>query len=127
VTLLSTLAVSLVSEGDTPVWVLDEPLHFEGQISVTVPAGFVTDFASVPRIPLAYLLTGDTVHAAAVVHDYLYQTHLCSRAEADEIFYEAMAATDVPAWRRWLMYRAVRMFGGGAYASGPARLRQLAG
>ena len=38
---------------------------------IVVPSGFVTDMASVPRLPFAYWLMGDTAHASAVVHDYL--------------------------------------------------------
>ncbi len=82
---------------------------YEGRIvgRVEVPEGFETDFASVPRLPLAYLLTGDTAHAAAVVHDYLVDTHPWRRAA--EVFREAMVAEGVPAWRRWFMYWAVRL------------------
>lgn len=80
-----------------------------------VPAGFVTDFASVPRLPLAYLLAGDTAHRAAVVHDYLYRYAIEPRKSADRVFCEAMADSGVPGWRRTLMYGAVRAFGGGAY------------
>jgi len=37
-------------------------------------AGLETDFASVPRLPLAYLIAGNTAHKAAVIHDYLYRS-----------------------------------------------------
>jgi hypothetical protein len=79
-----------------------------------VPSGYVTDFASVPRIPLAYWLTGDSAHMSAVLHDWLctelYPEHM-TWAEAADTFREAMAAEGVPAWRRWIMYWAVRLFG----------------
>jgi len=80
----------------------------------TVPAGYVTDFASVPRLPLAYWWTGDTAHMSAVLHDYLctdwYPEGITWR-EAADLFREAMEAEGVPAWRRWMMYWAVRIFG----------------
>jgi hypothetical protein len=38
---------------------------------ITVPKGFHTDFASVPRFPGAYLLAGGKAKWEAVVHDYL--------------------------------------------------------
>lgn len=82
---------------------------------IVVPAGFVTDFASVPRLPLAYLLAGDCAHEAAVIHDYLYRTGKADRKTADEIFLEAMGAQGIPAWRRYGMYWAVRLFGGSSY------------
>jgi len=95
-------------------WVLTDGLRFRSGIAghvVAVPKGFETDFASVPRLPLAHLLAGDTAHAAAVVHDYLYRNRIGTRAQADAVFYEAMIALDEPWWRRWLMWAAVRAGG----------------
>src|SRR5258708_6192683 len=72
----------VVEELDDKTWKLKEDLYYTSDILgvIYVPAGFVTDFASVPRLPFAYLLAGDTAHQAAVVHDYLYQTHACSKS-----------------------------------------------
>lgn len=85
--------------------------------SVVVPRGFNTDFASVPRLPLAYLLAGGVGNAAAVVHDYLYREvpHAFTRDQADEMFYQALLACSVPRWRAWLMWAAVRIAGSGSY------------
>lgn len=97
------------------LWQLDQPLAYRSDVAgrvLIVPAGFETDFASVPRIPIAYWLTGDTAHPAAVVHDWLYSTREFPREKADAILLEAMAADGVPAWRRYAMYLAVRVFGG---------------
>jgi hypothetical protein len=82
--------------------------------TLTVPAGFEHDFASVPRIPVAYWLAGNTAHKSAVVHDYLYAVK-APRGLADRVFKAAMVAEGVPAWRRALMYSAVRAFGHGYY------------
>lgn len=85
---------------------------------ITVPAGFETDFASVPRLPLVYLLAGNTARKSAVLHDYLYRHHeMCSRADADAVFDEAMGVTGQPWWRRKLMWAGVRLFGGTPYAN----------
>jgi len=99
-------------------WTLLAPLVYvtEGGERITVPEGFVTDFASVPRLPLMYLIAGDTAHAAAVIHDYLYRTRDRSRAEADAIFLEAMKASWEPFLRRWIMYLAVRAGGAWTWA-----------
>lgn len=52
---------------------------------------FITDLASVPRLPFAYLLTGDRARGPAVVHDWLYQHPAFEdRSLADSILYEAM-------------------------------------
>lgn len=98
--------------------------HLLGR-TVTVPAGFVTDFASVPRLPLVYLATGNTAQEAAVIHDYLYQAHSVSRKHADQVFKEAMKASKVSWWRRSLMYFGVRVGGGGAYSDGVERIQVL--
>jgi len=81
---------------------------------IVVPAGFVTDLASVPRLPITYFLAGGLAHAAAVVHDYLYTTHELTRAQADAVFREAAQACGVGAWRAWVMWLGVRL--GGAWS-----------
>jgi hypothetical protein len=103
-------------------WSLDEPLVYATDVKprvFTVPKDFVTDFASVPRLPLVYLLTGNTAHAPAVVHDYLYRFSAEPRSVADKIFLEAMRVSGVPLWRRNAMYLAVRAFGGKHYKTPP--------
>ena len=53
---------------------------------VRVPIGFVTDFASVPRLFWS-LLRPDGLYAyAAVVHDYLYWEQPIAKEKADNIF-----------------------------------------
>ena len=94
------------------------PLIYYSEIlgrEVHVPAGFETDFASVPRLPGAYLLFGGVARKAAVVHDYLYRRSGVSRREADMVFYEAMKATGQWWWRRASMWVALRFFGWTAY------------
>lgn len=83
---------------------------------LTVPGGFVTDFATVPRfLPISWWLAGDTAHAAATIHDYLYVHHSIehiAKPDVDRVFYEAMCLNGEPVWRRWLMWKAVSLFGG---------------
>lgn len=79
---------------------------------ITVPAGFVTDLASIPRV--FYISTppiGD-YDMAAVVHDFLYTAQVTTRAQADGIFKQAMQDCGVGWYTRTKMYLAVRMFGG---------------
>lgn len=100
------------------LWRLDAPLVYQSDVAartITVPAGFVTDFASVPRIPVAWYVAGGEGNKAAVVHDYLYTSHLVERPIADAVFEEALAATGQPWWRRKLMWAGVRLFGGTPY------------
>ncbi len=90
-------------------WILTTPLVYEcaDGIQYIIPAGFVTDFASVPRMPFAFLLTGDTAHRPAVLHDWLLQKMPIPRTRADDLFYEAMRSVGMPEWRAGMMYRAV--------------------
>lgn len=113
---LTDLVVEKLSEGDSngrATWMLREALEYRSQLigMVIVPAGFTTDFASVPRAPLAYWLTGDTAHGSAVVHDYLCRVLVplgrITWSRAADVFGEAMKHEGVPAWRRWLMRMAV--------------------
>ena len=104
-------------EGGRSLWQLVNPLAFESDVvkaSVVVPEGFQTDFASVPRLPLVYLLMADIGQPAAVVHDYLYRTGPYPRHVCDLVFHEALTAIGVSFWRRKLMYVAVRV--GGAFS-----------
>lgn len=82
---------------------------------IWIPAGFVTDFASVPRFPLAYWLFGGLADREAVIHDFLYGKNMpeITRKQADEIFSEAMHANaeEVSDWKRRCMWFGVRMFG----------------
>jgi hypothetical protein len=92
-------------------WRLIAPLVYQSDVAgmiFTVPTGFITDLASVPRVPIAYLLAG-TSNEASVVHDFLYSTHPVPRNTADAVLREASAVTGVPAWRRWLMWVGVRI------------------
>lgn len=84
----------------------------------TVPKGFHTDGASIPRIFWTFI--GGPSRAAfmeaAVLHDWLYvkdSTTLqnISRKEADDIFYGLLKKNKVHPFRSWLMWLAVRSAG----------------
>lgn len=116
---LTTLDVKYQREGEPCL--LNNPLVFESEILgvISVPEGFPTDFASVPRIPIAYFLFGDTVHAPAVIHDYLYGNSSYPRVRCDAVFLEAMEAEDIVWWKRRSMWLAVRVFGWLVRSSSP--------
>lgn len=110
-------AVGVSSTGAT-LYELVEPLTVVmevgiGEIRITVPAGFVTDLATVPRVLWPLMAPSGQHQLAAIVHDYLYQcVGAVSRFLADAIFRDLMSHLDVPLWRRVLAYYAVRAFGG---------------
>jgi hypothetical protein len=82
-----------------------------------VPAGFITDFAS-SRVGRWNFLGVDAAQSyAAILHDYLYQTGLVSKKQADLYFQEGLKSdsTNVSWWDRWKGYWGVRVFGGCAW------------
>lgn len=99
-----------------PIWSVIEPLEFQcvldnvGHIT-TVPVGFKTDFASVPRIFWRLAPPGGLYAAAAVIHDWRYKHTIGDRLTADRIFLAAMRQAGVGWAQRSMIYRAVRMFG----------------
>jgi hypothetical protein len=77
----------------------------------TVKAGFVTDFGSVPRVPIIFDLLGDIAYEPYVLHDMLYSTGIASRKMADLILHEALLEIGIAAWKAKLIYLCVRAFG----------------
>lgn len=83
---------------------------------MAAPTGFVTDFASIPRLPFVYWLLGGRASKAAVIHDLLYRKGIgVTRAQADEVLIEAMEVTGQAKWRQRLVWRGLRIGGGSSY------------
>lgn len=117
---LSELEVELRegTEGGRSLWELVYPLGYQSDLleaNLVVPPGFTTDFASIPRVPVVYLVMNDVGQKAAVLHDYLYSTGIYPRSKADAVLEEALKVLGVSWWRRKAMWLAVRAFGWGAY------------
>ncbi|OZU14097.1 phage tail protein [Salmonella enterica subsp. enterica serovar Altendorf] len=100
-------------------WRVHEPFEFylsdDNSDVISVPAGFVTDLATVPRIFWTLLPPDGKYAKAAIIHDYLYDNALRTKKEADLIFLDGMTVLGVPKWKRTIMYWAVRLFGRGNY------------
>ena len=110
-------------------WRLESPLVYYrggGAEIIVVPSGFVTDFASVPRIAWALVPHEGKYDSAACLHDYLYRTHRYSQRVCDALLQEAMRSSGVPAWQVFVIYWGVHLFGHWAYAGQP-RLPYVAG
>lgn len=105
-------------------------IHTEEQtFEVIIGKGFVTDYASVPRIPFAYLLYGGIGNYAAVLHDALYSASslvkVCDfdtqlainydRKFADDAFQAGLEARGISAWKSKPMYWGVRWQGAKYY------------
>lgn len=103
-----------ISHDGRGTWQLLTPLAYisdVGKQTIVAQEGFLTDLASVPRLPIAFFLAGGTAHAAAVIHDWLYTTHETTKSLADEILYEACLVCGVPKWRAWIILMGVRIGG----------------
>ena len=104
---LTDLVVKVVDDG----YMLTMPLEYQdGQRIYVVPAGFVTNFASIPR-PARILITGHgKERLAATLHDYLYFMKY-DRRHADKLFLKAMTSSGVNGFLRHIMHKAVRIGG----------------
>ena len=78
---------------------------------IIVPAGFITDFASVPRVFWPIIDPIGEHGKAAVIHDYCYYTACYKRLRSDEIFLEGMEVLKVEEWKQTTMFHSVRLFG----------------
>jgi hypothetical protein len=97
----------------------------DGVQYVSIPRGFITDFASFP-LGIVFKSPGGRWDKAAVVHDVLYKTGVVSvdgrsagrsdprpitRGEADAIFKEAMTVAGVGWFPKQIIYAGVRVGG----------------
>lgn len=97
-------------------WKVQTQFEYTTDISqigtIVVPAGFVTDFASIPRGLWNLFPPTGKYGPAAVIHDFLYRDTKFDRELCDQVFEEAMEVLKVNFFARKIIYRAVRMFGG---------------
>jgi hypothetical protein len=100
-----------------PVYVLTKPIQWlpasaqTRHAAVFVPTGFVTDFASIPRVFWSMLRPDGEYTYPAIVHDYLYWVQDRPRAVADEILKIGMQEFGVGATALNIIYAAVRAGG----------------
>jgi hypothetical protein len=85
--------------------------------TITAPAGFVTDLASVPRLPFMFLALGDMGQEPGVIHDYLYSTGVLPRSMADSVLREALEVTGVSRVKANMFYAGVRVGGASHYGT----------
>ena len=98
----------------------------------TIPEGYRTDFASIPRVVWSLFHPADPRWlVAALVHDWLYGAEWCPRKQADDIFLAAMEKGGTQAVHRATMYSVVRALGQLTYRehtpASIARIRGLSG
>ena len=92
---------------------------------IKVPKGFVTDYASIPKLLRGIVLPYGKHSGASVVHDWLYSSNCnldLSREKSDKIFLEILKEEKVSFLLRILMYFAVRKFGKSRFRRGCCKL-----
>jgi len=118
---LTNLDIELIDES---TWMVTKPLVYQSDIigKIVVPSGFITDLASVPRVPIVYLSWGSRAHREAVIHDFLYRIGCpinVPRYIADSVFLEAMTCRGKPWHIRYPMYAGVRLGGWACWKKEP--------
>lgn len=126
---LTPLVAELVSydRAGRPIWELQEDLVYQSDRfgQRRAKAGFRTNYASVPRLPVVFLVAGDRAHAPAALHDDGYTHHYdLTRAEWDLLFLEALGAKQVLEVQKPVhpllakaMYQGVHLFGRSAWGA----------
>lgn len=101
------------------VYTLLEPLEYMG---LTIPVGFESDGASVPRFFWRLIFPPGEPRAlhAAFIHDFIYRTHPSgwTKSDADKVFRHLLICGGVEKWRAELAYCGVKWFGGNAWHAG---------
>ncbi len=93
---------------------LEDVVYQDGDKTYVVPAGYETDYASIPRC-ISWIYPKDGPYRkAAVVHDWLITdllpTGQIKSTRVDEIFREAMDSVGgIPKIRQWIMWAGVRI------------------
>lgn len=79
----------------------------------TIPKGFKTDLASIPRIVWPILSPfHSSLIRPAIVHDWFYKnSNEFAREDIDLIFYHMLKNDGISKTKALIMYYAVRMFG----------------
>lgn len=86
------------------------PLVYDSAVlerRVVVPQDFVTDLASIPRPLWVAIPPSGRYNRAAVIHDWLYQSGVCTRMQADNAFSVAMAEDRVRSTLRYVIWSGV--------------------
>jgi hypothetical protein len=114
--------------GDDQNWIVLVPLVYkigDTDDSIFVPAGFVTDLASIPKQLWSSGLTPTGQYSrAAIIHDYLYWSQKCTRAQADRLLVIAMKESKVGAFDAAVIYEGVHVGGKSAWKQNASERRK---
>lgn len=116
---MSHFSTALIAKAVEGGWELQQELAYTSDLlgsTITVPVGYTTDLASVPRLlRWAVPVANAKNRRAAVVHDYLC-THgkalglVRDQKQADKVFREALGVEGLGRFKSGALYYPVRMF-----------------
>ena len=114
---MSHFETELVAKAVDGGWMLHEDLVYHSDILgrvVTVPTGYTTDLASVPRLMRWIVPVANAKNRkAAVVHDYLCTNGdgvVKNQKQADNVFREALGVLGLGRFKSGALYYPVRTF-----------------
>ena len=91
-----------------------EPLTFTAYgKTYVIPAGYESSGYSCPRFLWGLLSPAIDPNSllASIIHDWIFDTHVLTRALADRYFRMKLIENGFPRWKAWLSYLGVRAFG----------------
>jgi hypothetical protein len=103
-------------------------IYVNDKYQIEVFADYESDGGSLPRF--SWSLLGITPFDprciyAFLLHDYLYQSHILPRAEADTVLNEVLAIPPAcNGLQRWLIYVHVRLYGWIPYSAKTAEMQE---
>lgn len=84
--------------------------------TVVTPPGFRSNYASVPRLPLVFLMAGGRASKEAYFHDFAYTVRQMDREDADDLFLEMLLLNPtITEGLAHTMHKGVRWFGNGSW------------
>lgn len=103
-------------------FIVDKPYTltaiYQGKVhNITVPSGFLTDLASIPRFATGFVKQFGRHTPAAIFHDWCYEQSngYHTKAFADNLFFALLQLGGVPTFKQHAMYLAVKIGGRGNY------------
>ena len=102
----------------TGKWIVLEDFEYHLQFkwsgnTIIIPAWFIFNWASIPRIFWVFFTPMDTdTIIASAVHDFLYEKKLFTRKKSDEIYYEVMTVCNTPSLKKVLQFLWLRLWWG---------------
>ena len=115
---ITNLDVRLLEDTAKGSWLLLAPLSFQSdkfKKVFTSETGRITDFCSVPRIPILYEKLGNLFRKSGAIHDKIYETGEIPRSDADELLREMVLTQGATIEEADEIYFGVRAGGASHY------------